>query len=426
MTISNASATAASSSQIDVYWETTEAGSSLDQSTTGAWGGEQTSVYDGSVSNGVGALPVTGLSAGTHYYFRISDDTGSSYTYVDASTSGGENTPPTLNASSGAYTDKVALTWAAVTNADSYKVYRNSTNSTSGATLLSGLVETNSYNDTSAPIGVLLFYFAKTTIGGSDSAAGDIAQGFRALDPTYVPSPANVATGVNCINTDLNGYTTGTHSGGGGGIDVGDIVDAKYVLTGHDNYVDGDHGTLTLPAVSDVWNTADDYGVVGALETPSINGMVASDITNCTAVNVKDGVSIGDVTGSYDPMADAVWPNASSVLVSVGSSWGPTGTEYSGGYVAVPESKVKDGELYGLAGAQEGTYDPITGNYTNPTAALVAKDVEYKFAGSTVTGTFDPQASDYSDPGPANVAAGVQYLNAGQTKVGTKSMTLIF
>jgi len=40
------------------------------------------------------------------------------------------------------------------------------------------------------------------------------------------------------------------------GISVGDIVSADYVLTGHDNYVGGDAGNLTLPDAGDVSDEA--------------------------------------------------------------------------------------------------------------------------------------------------------------------------
>jgi hypothetical protein len=60
--------------------------------------------------------------------------------------------------------------------------------------------------------------------------------------------------------------------------------------------ISGVAGTLTLPAASDVWHTASAYGVGGSGSTPS---KVASSITNCSAGNVKSGVTIDDVTGTY-------------------------------------------------------------------------------------------------------------------------------
>jgi hypothetical protein len=86
-----------------------------------------------------------------------------------------------------------------------------------------------------------------------------------------------------------------------GDVPVGNIVAAEYVLSGHSNYTGGDAGTLTLPAASDVWHAASAYGVGGSGSTPS---KVASSITNCTAANVADGVSIDDVTGTLQSGID--------------------------------------------------------------------------------------------------------------------------
>lgn len=55
-------------------------------------------------------------------------------------------------------------------------------------------------------------------------------------------------------------------------------------------------GTLTLPAAANVWYGSGAYGVGGTGSTPSKR---ASSITNCVAGNVKNGVAIDNVTGTY-------------------------------------------------------------------------------------------------------------------------------
>jgi hypothetical protein len=76
------------------------------------------------------------------------------------------------------------------------------------------------------------------------------------------------------------------------------------------------------PAESDVWHDVD---YANAIYTGSLH---ASDIANCEAANVKDGVTIDDVTGTYDPMAAAVFPATDAV--DGGVSYGPVGTDYEG------------------------------------------------------------------------------------------------
>jgi hypothetical protein len=52
-------------------------------------------------------------------------------------------------------------------------------------------------------------------------------------------------------------------------------------------------------------------------------------VSNVSAGNIKDGVSIGGVEGTYDPMAAAVFPAEANVEVAE-TAYGPTGAEYAG------------------------------------------------------------------------------------------------
>ena len=52
----------------------------------------------------------------------------------------------------------------------------------------------------------------------------------------------------------------------------------------------------TDPGVANVWHTAAAYKIANATKTPT---KVASSIANCSAGNVKTGIVIDDVTGSY-------------------------------------------------------------------------------------------------------------------------------
>lgn len=85
----------------------------------------------------------------------------------------------------------------------------------------------------------------------------------------------------------------------------------------------GTQGTWVAPNPNTVW-TGTTYGVSGGTSGTK----VASSITNCSAVNIKKDVVVGDVTGSYDPMAAAVFPTVGNVLSTTGT-YGPTGTEYT-------------------------------------------------------------------------------------------------
>ncbi|MDD4889711.1 MAG: hypothetical protein PHU85_07245 [Phycisphaerae bacterium] len=159
---------------------------------------------------------------------------------------------------------------------------------------------------------------------------------------------------VVLADLDLSGYVATTS-----------VVGGQYVLTGNDNYTGGTAGTLTLPAVGKVDTTAGAYGVGGTGSTPTL------DLTDLVAGNIKDGVTINGVLGTftnttdyqlktdsvlisaisativksgetitatsgathvdgtYDPMSAAVWPAVANVS-TVETAWGPTGAEYAG------------------------------------------------------------------------------------------------
>ena len=256
--------------------------------------------------------------------------------------------PSTVTASLGIYSDRVDITWSAAASATGYAVYVNTVFSVSGAEWLGNTIAT-SISDTTAVIGKPLYYFVKAVnaYGAGDFSASS-AMGFRALNPSYVPTPAQVENSVDCIATNLYAYTTGTFVGG---IAVGNIVDPKWVLTGHNNYVGGAAGTLvpvaaaytqvghynyvagvtngdagacyvpstgnvlkdvavgvspavgtfdeaamnTDPGQANVW-TGVTYKILNANKTGAKH---ASDITNCSAANIVDGVTIDDVTGEH-------------------------------------------------------------------------------------------------------------------------------
>ncbi len=94
------------------------------------------------------------------------------------------NSPPAaptgISASDGAYPDHVSITWNASTGATNYQVYRNTSNSSSGASLLNPPA-VSPYNDASAIAGTTYWYFVKAcnTSGCSGFSASD--SGYRAL-----------------------------------------------------------------------------------------------------------------------------------------------------------------------------------------------------------------------------------------------------
>jgi hypothetical protein len=112
--------------------------------------------------------------------------------------------------------------------------------------------------------------------------------------------------------------TAGTATGGG--IDPANIVSADYVLTGHNNYVGGSAGTLTLPSADDL--------IVGA---------------SC-------GINGTSISGNY--------LTVSGNYITYGTAFGVSGA--STGTVVVP------GESYVLYGTAYGAGSGMHGNVTLP------------------------------------------------------------
>jgi predicted phage tail protein len=106
------------------------------------------------------------------------------------------NAPTSVSATDGQYTDKIVVTWTPATNGltpTGYKVFRNTSNNSSGATLV-GTAASSPFNDTTATVGTTYWYWVKAyiTIGG-DSATSSTDSGYRAIasvsPPTSPPAP---------------------------------------------------------------------------------------------------------------------------------------------------------------------------------------------------------------------------------------------
>lgn len=157
-----------------------------------------------------------------------------------------------------------------------------------------------------------------------------------------------LATDVIAVNAGKSGMTTATTIlSVVGTLDmslyalISGIVGPQYVLAGRDNYVGGAAGTLTLPAEANTWYGSGAYGVGGNGSTPSKR---ASSIANCSAGNVKDGVSIDDVAGTFTHTSDYVLISA-----VVSPSWVTVGHyNYVGGsegeYPSISTSKAEQYE----------------------------------------------------------------------------------
>ena len=242
----------------------------------------------------------------------------------------------------------------------------------------------------------------------------------------YIPSAANVRYGTSVdATTGTCHVPTAAQTQSGIAVDVSDtgtfthttdyvaktdVVAAAYVLTGHDNYVGGSAGTYSPGAgytygdnsAAQVLTTATGAGsyhapdaaevISTAVFGPSSGTSGTYDVSSVSAGNIKTGISIGGVSGTFTHTADYTltstidYPDAANVRNNdtVGGTPGTldlssytltASIDYpstanvlssdtvggvAGTYHEATESEVQDGVHFGPASAYVGTLE-VTG-----------------------------------------------------------------
>ncbi len=140
--------------------------------------------------------------------------------YVDWVRAYSFSAPTNLVASVATSSSPAHVSWAAVTGATSYEVWRNSSNNSSSATELNGNVTTTSYNDTSATSGTNYYYFI---VAGNAAQTSNYSAGIEtrltptvtiATPPTYIAydGTSDVTNWATATLTGVSGKTAPTGS----------------------------------------------------------------------------------------------------------------------------------------------------------------------------------------------------------------------
>jgi hypothetical protein len=89
-------------------------------------------------------------------------------------------TPPqNLSVSAGTYVSRILLSWSASGGASGYQVWRNTANSSSSASMI-GTTASAGYSDTSPAVGILYYYWVKSTNAIGAGSFSSSASGWRA------------------------------------------------------------------------------------------------------------------------------------------------------------------------------------------------------------------------------------------------------
>jgi hypothetical protein len=171
---------------------------------------------DGTTTLGTATLDATGqaqfttttLSVATHSITAVYGGTTSYLTSTSAAVSQqvkGIATPSTVSASDGTFSDRIRITWSAVTTATSYEVWRNTSNNTANATRIAASVTGLTFDDTTAVFGTTYRYWIK-------ARNSLITSGFSTSDTGYRASVNNNFANATVI-TGTTATVTGSNTG---------------------------------------------------------------------------------------------------------------------------------------------------------------------------------------------------------------------
>jgi fibronectin type 3 domain-containing protein len=104
--------------------------------------------------------------------------------------------PTGVTASDGTYTDKVRVSWNAASGATYYEVYRNTSSSHTGETMLTGSQSSSPYDDTSAVAGTTYTYWVKACNVGGCSGYSSSDSGYRAISAPSAPTGVTASDGT--------------------------------------------------------------------------------------------------------------------------------------------------------------------------------------------------------------------------------------
>jgi len=140
--------------------------------------------------------------AGTVYYYRITAlNMGGESSYSNSDMGHKliaiPGKPSTPSASDGSSKEQISITWASVSGATSYKVYRCSDSSigSCGNPINSGT--SNSYNDMGGVAGTIYYYRIKASNSEGDSIYSDYDTGYKNIDPPVAPTAPNATDGLS-------------------------------------------------------------------------------------------------------------------------------------------------------------------------------------------------------------------------------------
>ncbi len=159
-------------------------------------------LYTGTASNGTYIYGPRTLDVGNYtYYFYFNDGKGCTIQLPASGTSSGPavdvkpppNTPTSIDASDGAYQDKVVITWVASSGATNYEVIRGTSGDGGGAVI--GETSETTYDDTTATAETTYYYWVIAKNDSGSSSLSDYDTGYRSYGVAGIPQNLSASKG---------------------------------------------------------------------------------------------------------------------------------------------------------------------------------------------------------------------------------------
>ena len=242
----------------------------------------------------------------TFIYLLVSEMKNSDGTWSDSFkaalglTVGGLGIPGNVTASDGTYSTYVRITWSAVTSAQSYTVWRSTTNDSTVATQI-GSPPSLTLDDGTVTVGQRYFYFVKAVNAGGVSlfSAGDAGNAGAAAIPTSTArhfddtGTWSVPTGVTSVRVDTYG---GGGEGGGGAQSIGST---GWVAYGGGGGGAGGHTIKLLQVVSPGQTLTITIGKSVSGENQFLQANVAASGGSGQFTSVVNTTTLGDLGVAY-------------------------------------------------------------------------------------------------------------------------------
>lgn len=263
---------------------------------------------------------------------------------------------------------------------------------------------------------------ALTLPAAANVATGSGTYGYTGSDltPSYPTTATTQAADAATLETD-KAYLLATKTITFGASSVTGTMAVASVLEA----VTG--GTYHAPDAAEVISTA----VFG----PSSGTAGTYDVSDVAGGNIIVGASIGGVAGTVDvaaleaaaAAAQLVTDKAAVAAAVAGILSTVTILTHTGTYHEATVGEVQDGVMFGPASAYEGTYDPITGAYTDPGKAYVVVGHDYTFAGVSQVAEYPTTATSQAAQlatDQAAVSAAAENIDGGVTIIGVEGTGL--